>query len=568
MPRSFLLCAAILLLFVGSFRASAAASRPNIVVILADDMGWSDLGCYGSEIETPHLDALARGGVRFTQFYNAARCCPTRASLLTGLYPHQAGIGHMVANDGIPSYQGFLNDRCVTLAEALRPAGYTTLMAGKWHVGSAPGQWPLDRGFDRFWGTPSGGGVYFKETLAIRPEVFFVHNAERIEPPADFYVTDAFTDRAMEFVAEAVTQRRQPFFLYLAHIAPHWPLQAKPADIAKYAGRYDRGWDEVRGRRFARQKEMGLIPADTTLAPREAEAKAWEQVPAEARRELAQRMAIYAAQIDCLDQNVGRLVAHLRRLGQFDNTLVIFLSDNGSSAEGGPGGFSRGQAGAPLGTGSSYASAGLEWANAANTPFRKYKTRTHQGGIATPLIAHWPAGMKSESGRDAESGRLVRAPAHLIDLMPTLLDVAGASYPATHRGQRPLPLEGRSLAPLFDSPSLPLSISPTSPLSVSPTPLLSVSPNSAPRLLCWEHEGNRAVRQGDWKAVAPHRGEWELYDLARDPTEGHDLASRHPEKIRELVALWQQWADRCGVWPQADLVAHRQARGKKKQPAR
>ncbi len=297
----------LLMIVVGALRAAP----PNLVVILADDMGWSDLGCYGGEIETPHLDALARGGLRFTQFYNAARCCPTRAALLTGVYPHQAGIGDMVSDDGLPGYRGFLNDRTVTLAEALRPAGYTTLMAGKWHVGSAPGRWPLDRGFDRFWGTPVGGGVYFAETLAQRPEMFFVAGAERVAPPADMYVTDTFTDRALEFVDEAVARAGKPFFLYLAHIAPHWPLQARPADIAKYAGRYDVGWDEVRARRFARQKTMGLVAADAVLSPRPAEAKPWAELPAERRRELAHRMEIYAAQLDRLDQSGGRVVSHL-----------------------------------------------------------------------------------------------------------------------------------------------------------------------------------------------------------------------------------------------------------------
>ncbi|HVW00270.1 MAG TPA: sulfatase-like hydrolase/transferase [Planctomycetaceae bacterium] len=243
----------------------AAESPPNVIIILADDMGWSDLGCYGGEIETPHLDALARGGVRFTQFYNTGRCCPTRAALLTGLYQHQAGMGHMTGNDGIPSYQGFLNDRCATIAEAIRPAGYTTFLAGKWHVGSARGHWPLDRGFDRFWGTPSGGGVYFRDTLKVRTNVFFASGNERVEPPEDLYVTETFTTQALRFIEEAVMQTRQPFFLYLAHIAPHWPLQAKPADISKYRGRYDAGWDAMRRERFERQRRMGLIPADARL---------------------------------------------------------------------------------------------------------------------------------------------------------------------------------------------------------------------------------------------------------------------------------------------------------------
>jgi arylsulfatase A-like enzyme len=404
------------------------------VIVLADDMGWSDVGCYGGEIETPHLDSLARSGLRFTQFYNAARCCPTRAALLTGLYPHQAGIGHMVGNDGIPSYQGFLNDRCVTLAEALKPAGYTTLMTGKWHVGSAPGQWPLDRGFKRYWGTPSGGGVYFKDTLLVRMNVFFVHGAERIEPPEDLYVTDTFTDRALDFIEQAVTHARQPFFLYLAHIAPHWPLQAKPADIAKYAGRYDTGWDEVRARRFARQQAMGLVPSHATLSPRDPQAKPWNELPESARQELARRMGIYAAQIDCIDQNVGRRVAKLKALGQFDNTLILFLSDNGCSAEGGPGGFSRGREHAPIGTALSYASAGLEWANASDTPFRRFKSDTYEGGMATPFIAHWPSGIQAR-------GELRHEPGHIVDLMPTLLELAGAAYPTERNGA---PIIGRS----------------------------------------------------------------------------------------------------------------------------
>ncbi len=512
---------------------AAETDRPNFIIIMADDMGWSDLGCYGSEIETPQLDALARGGLRFTHFYNTARCCPTRAALLTGLYQHQAGIGHMVANDGIPSYQGFLNDRCVTLAEALRPAGYTTLMTGKWHVGSEPGRWPADRGFDRFWGTPSGGGFYFKETLEIRSERFFVEDNERVAPPDDLYVTDTFTDHALEFVEAAVTRTKRPFFLYLAHIAPHWPLQAKPADIAKYAGRYDEGWDVIRSRRFARQREMGLIPSDTVLSPRDPEAKAWTDMPEPARSDLARRMEIYAAQIDCIDQNVGRLIAKLKELGQFENTLLLFLSDNGSSAEGGPGGFSRGVPGAPLGTARSYASAGLEWANAADTPFRKFKKATHEGGIASPLIVHWPAGI-------AARGELRTQPGHVIDIMPTLLELAGTSHPPAFKDRPLLPLAGRSLVPAFQNRAMP------------------------PAALCWEHEGNKAVRLGDWKAVTRGREPWALYHLATDRTETRDLADQHPDRVRALAAHWQEWASQAGVWEWDELQRHRQARAKAK----
>jgi len=535
--------AAFLSIFsAGHGESAERGSVPNILLILADDMGFSDLGCYGGEIETPHLDALAAGGLRFTQFYNSARCCPTRAALLTGLYPHQAGIGHMVGNDGIASYQGYLNDRCLTLAEAVKGAGYATLAVGKWHVGSAPGQWPLDRGFDRFWGTPTGGGVYFKDTLQIRKEVFFVDGQERIEPPDDLYVTDTFTDRALGFLDQAATQGDRPFFLYFGHIAPHWPLQAKPADIDKYRGRYEIGWDAVRQRRLARQQQLGIVPPDTALSPRDPQARAWSEMPDESRRELAYRMAVYAAQIDCIDQNVGRLVAKLKELNQFDNTLILFLSDNGCSAEGGPGGFSRGHPGAPIGTGLSYASAGLEWANACDTPFRKYKMDTYQGGIATPLIAHWPAGI-------AARGELRHEPGHIIDVMPTLVGLAGATYPAKFRGNSILPPEGRSLAPIFGA---------------------SGGPASA-RVLCWEHQGNKAIRQGDWKAVAQGRGAWELFDLKTDRTETRDIAAQHPEKIRELADLWQAWAARCGVWDWDDLQQHRRDRTKtksKEKPAR
>ncbi len=522
-----------------AYAAVAAAAPPNLIVIMADDMGYSDLGCYGGDIETPHLDALGEGGVRFTQFYNTARCCPTRASLLTGLYPHQAGIGQMTGDHGIPSYQGYLNDRCATLAEVLGAAGYATLITGKWHVGSAPGRWPLDRGFDRYWGPPSGGGVYFKDALQIRTNVFFVHGEEQVKPPDDLYVTDTFTDWALKFIDEAVTRRHKPFFLYLAHIAPHWPLQAKPADIAKYAGRYDVGWDAVRERRFARQKEMGIVPPGAVLSPRHPQAKPWLAVPEVQRRELAHRMAVYAAQVDSIDQNVGRLVTKLKELDQFENTLILFLSDNGCSAEGGPGGFSRGKPGAAIGSGLSYASVGLEWANASDTPFRKFKMHTFEGGIATPLVAHWPAGMKANG---TPAGRLVHEPAHVIDLMPTLAELGGATYPDEVGGRTILRLEGRSLAALItgEAERLPA--------------------DEVPRPLFWEHQGNRAVRLGRWKAVAEHRGRWELYDLENDRTERNDLGSQRPEKVAELVALWKAWAERCEVWEWGALQRHRQRR--------
>ncbi|MBD3676726.1 MAG: arylsulfatase [Planctomycetaceae bacterium] len=480
----------------------SAAERPNIVIVMADDMGYSDLGCYGSEIETPNLDRLAANGLRFTQFYNTSRCCPTRAALLTGVYQHQAGIGHMTGNKGVPSYQGYLNDRCLTIAEALKPAGYRTLTTGKWHVGSKPGHWPLDRGFDRYFGTPSGGGVYFKKSLEIRKNVFFTLGNERIETPEDLYVTETFTDYAIQFVEEAVKEE-QPFFLYLAHIAPHWPLQARPEEIAKYKGRYDVGWDVIRQQRYEKQKKLGIVPEKWKLSPRDPDAVAWNSLTVAKKQDLSHRMSVYAAQIDTIDRNVGRLVEALQKNHILDNTLLMFLSDNGCSAEGGPGGFSRGREGEPIGSPLSYASVGLEWANVNDTPYRQYKMNTHEGGIASPLIVHWPNGLDRQGELEWQVG-------HVMDLMPTCLDVAGAQYPDTYGGKKTIPLAGESLIPAMRG-----------------------KPDKA-RTLFWEHEGNRSIREGDWKLVSNRRGNWELYHLREDRTELNDLAVKHPSRAEEL----------------------------------
>jgi arylsulfatase len=497
---------------------ASAPPRPNIVLMMADDMGFSDLGCYGGEIETPHLDGLAAGGVRFTQFYNAGRCCPTRAALLTGLYSHQAGIGHMTGDFGVPAYQGYLNDRCRTIAEALKPAGYQTLAVGKWHVGSKRGQWPLDRGFERYFGTPAGGGFYFKEALEFRKGFVTLGNDE-VEYPAGAYVSDLFTDYALQFLEEA-SQDERPFFLYFAHIAPHWPLQAKPDDIAKYADRYQSGWEPVREARFDRQKEIGLFGDDLAMSPIDESAQIWENLSPEKRKELARRMAVYAAQIDCIDQNVGRLVARLKLMGEFKNTVFLFLSDNGCSAEGGPGGFRRNDASAPIGSPDSYASAGLEWANVCNTPLRKYKMETHEGGVSSPLIVHWPEGI-------ARRGEFERQPGHVIDLLPTCLDLAGAHATAEKSDPSFLPPEGISLVPAFRGESL----------------------QRGP--LFWEHQGNRAIRDGNWKLVASHNQPWELYNLAGDRSELHNLVEVEPERAADLKERWQDWAERVGVepWP-------------------
>lgn len=402
----------------------------------------------------------------------------------------------MTKDEKEPGYRGHLNHNCVTIAEVLKPAGYTSLITGKWHVGAGEGQLPTDRGFDRFWGVPSGGGFYFKETMKLRPGRDFSANGKLTEPPDDLYVTEDFTDHAIGFVEEAVKEAKKPFFLYLAHIAPHWPLQAKPEEIAKYKGRYDEGWDMVRKKRFARQFESGVVSESVELGPRDPGAKAWESQPESKRKDLAHWMEIYAAQVDCIDRNVGKLVAKLKELGQFEDTLILFLSDNGCSAEGGPGGFSTGKKGAPLGSALSYASVGLEWANVSDTPFRKFKMYTHEGGIATPLIAHWPAVIKTK-------GELRHSAGHVIDIMPTLVEVSGAEYPEAIDGENIKPMEGLSLVTVFKSDA-----------------------ESPQRDLFWEHYGRNAVRRGDWKAVGSKKGPWELYNLKDDPTETYDLAEK------------------------------------------
>ena len=526
--------------------AETRPAKPNILLILADDLGYADIGCHGSEIQTPNLDRLAGNGLRFTEFYNAGRCCPTRASLLSGLYPHQAGIGHMTGDSGLPGYRGDLSKQCVTIAEVLRAGGYRTYMAGKWHVtkteykfartGSRD-NWPLQRGFDRFFGTPSGGGSYFDPATLTRDN-------QLVPPGNDFYYTDAIGENAARFVAEH--DRTRPFFLYVAFTAPHWPLHAKPEDIAKYKGRYDQGWDALREERYQRQLTMGLIDKRWALSPRAAGAPAWKDAKDQPHQ--ARLMEVYAAQVDSMDQNIGRILESLKTARQLDNTLILFLSDNGGEAADvylmpasvqRPLGkeeiqydlapkFSR--AGLPVRTGhgvvpgpaDTYCAYRLPWANASDTPFRYFKEFTHEGGIATPLIAHWPAGIKRK-------GEFERQPGHLIDIMATCVDLAGVKYPAKFNGQTIQPMEGRSLVPAFTGGTIQRS-----------EPLL------------WEHEGNRALRQGKWKLVAKGaNGLWELYDLENDRTELHNLAAEHHGKAVELATLWEKQARRTRMipWP-------------------
>lgn len=519
-----LAAAAIILLVAANGQADEnkpSSNQPNIVLIMADDMGFSDLGCYGSEIQTPTLDKLAAGGLRLTQFYNTGRCCPTRAALLTGLYPHQAGIGHMERFRQAPGYLGHLNRQCVTLGEALSAAGYHTLMTGKWHVGQEYGMWPVDRGFERYYGLLGGAANYFKPDGTYGPMAL---DHKKIHPGGgDFYITDAFTDHAVKFVEESVAKKDgKPFFLYLAYTAPHWPLHARPEDIARYRGKYKAGWDALREARHKRQIELGLVDSGWPLTPRGADAPAWNTLPPKRQEGMDLRMAVYAAQIDRLDQQIGRVVATLTQLNQLDNTLILFLADNGGCAEGGPFGFGDiRKPDTPAGSAGTHASYGEGWANASNTPFRRYKHWVHEGGISTPLIAHWPAGIKPR-------GAIVPQVGHLIDIMPTLLDVAGGEYPKTYDGRDILPAAGRSLASVLKTGQ---------PIEREP--------------IYWEHEGNRAVRQGNWKLVAQHTGPWELYDISQDRTEMHNVAADHPERVKQLSSLYDAWAKKCHVllWP-------------------
>lgn len=515
-----LLCLAICFAVVGTFHGQDAMAeeppRPNVVVILVDDMGFSDIGCYGSEIPTPNLDALAAGGLRFTQFYNTGRCCPTRAALLTGLYSHQAGVGHMTGDYGTPGYRGALNDACVTLGDVARTAGYLSAMTGKWHSGSKePGMLPLAHGFDRFYGVPEGGGFYFQ----VKPGRTVQLNGETVASvdnplPDGWYSTDAWTEYGLKFIDEAIAADK-PFFLYLAENAPHFPLQASARDIARFRGKYRDGWEKLSEQRHKRQVEMGLIDPSWEKAGLPDGVAAWDDLSEQQQDRFDHIMATYAACVFAMDRAVGELVDGLKQRGRLDDTLILFMSDNGGCAESGPNGKSTGD---PT-TAASNWFCGKSWAWLQDTPFRKFKHYNHEGGIATPLIAHWPNGI-------AARGQWRRQPAHVIDILATLVDVCGAEYPTERGGTAILPMEGVSLVPAFAN----------EPLRRGP--------------LFWEHEGNAAVRRGDWKLVRlGGRGSWELYNLASDRTEQHNLAAEQPDRVAELEQLWLAWAKRCHASP-------------------
>jgi len=485
--------------------------KPNIIFILADDMGYSDIGCYGGEIHTPNIDQLADDGIKIRSFYNNARCCPTRATLLTGQYPHTVGMGHMVTLENAKyeagSYQGFLDNKYPTIAEELKQAGYKTYMSGKWHVGERPQHWPLKRGFDHYYGLISGASSYYEIIPQEKGKRHFVLDDKDYPIPTDgFYMTDALTDHAIGYLDdEKKNSGNNPFFLYLAYTAPHFPLHALEPDIAKYEKLYEQGWDITREKRFQKMLKLGVIDKRYQLTERPPNIPAWDN--AKDKKTWVRKMAVYAAMIDRMDQNIGKLIAALKANGQYDNTLVVFLSDNGGCAENMDSRHFNDTT-KKIGERGSYTTYDFPWANVSNTPFKKYKHFMHEGGIITPCIVHWPEKIKPKKGYDDHIG-------HVMDLLPTALELAGIP-------SKDLP--GESLSYLWNSKKV------------------------MDKTICWEHEGNQAMRKGKWKMVKDlEDAAWELYDMNADPTETKDLAEQYPDRVNTMKAEYETWANKVGV---------------------
>lgn len=497
-------------------------SRPNIILIMADDLGYADIGAYGSEINTPNLDRLAAEGIRFKEFYNNSICAPTRASLITGQYPHRAGIGYFDVDLGLPAYQGFLNKESLTFGEVLRNAGYSTLLSGKWHVGKDSLSWPKQRGFDQFYGVLGGGANYFNAyPMPLNGReypVVLLENNKRIHPePDSYYFTNEITDHAVKFIDEQ-HKTGKPFFLYLAYTAPHWPLQALPEDIARYKGKFDKGWDELRKERHATQIQLGLVNSDSKIADHD-DIPQWDYLTFDEQKLWSSRMEVYAAMIDRMDQGIGKVLDKVKDLKKDDNTLVIFISDNGG--EGGSytlGGRGKRYNSGSVGTSGSFDYVFKNWAQVSNTPFRSYKNNMHEGGISSPFIAWYPKKIKANT--------IVKGTGHLIDLAPTFYDLAKAKYPDNFNGITTHSLVGKSLVPVLTG--------------ITP----EVNRNEP---IFWERAGNRAVRKGKWKLVSDFGKTWELYDLENDRGETTDVASINPEVVRELAFDYVQWTARTGV---------------------
>jgi arylsulfatase len=533
-------------------RALAPRGAPNVIVMLADDLGFSDLGCYGSEIDTPNLDGMADRGLRYTDFHVTPMCSPTRASLLTGLNSHRVGVGHVCHSDsGFPGYAMELSEDCATAAEIFKENGYATFMVGKWHLAkdsdlSAGGDdrsWPCQRGFERFYGILDGFTNLHQPHRLVRDN----SQVDVDRYPDDYYFTDDITDQAISLIREAkASYPSRPFFGYFAHGAVHAPLQARAEDIAKYRDAYDQGWDELRATRFARQKELGVIDPDTPLPPRNNEedhdVQAWDELGGREKELFARYMAIYAGMVDNIDQNVGRLRDALAAMGELDDTIFVFTSDNGGSREGEEVGCSNYYMHLIGGSNVDADHARLDllggpqttphyprgWAMASNTPFRLYKINTHAGGHRVPLIISWPAGL------DAGDGRLRRQYQHVTDVLPTLMELTGVRATGRRNGTPTLPIAGTSFAP-----------------SLHDGEAASTHPEQY-----YEMVGHRGMYRDGWEIVTRHQGmtefsddEWELYDLRHDPTEMNDLAAVHPERVAELAEAWERAAWENQVYP-------------------
>lgn len=522
----------VFLSFMGCKPAEKESKQPNIVLILADDMGFSDIGCYGSEINTPNLDRLANEGVRFSQMYNNTKCCPSRAALLTGLYPHQAGVGEMTDVDlPIPEYQGFLNDESVTIADVLGAAGYKTYLSGKWHLGEEPGQWPLDHGFDECFAFINGASSYFdfepyqNQLWPPGNELKLVRNKELASvSDKKFYSTDLYTDEAISFIKN--TQKEKPFFLYLAYTAPHWPLHALPEDIAKYEGKYNDGWDVIRQKRYENLKKLGLIDDSTKLSEKNKSDRDWDKLSDSEKEYESRLMEVYAAMIDRMDKNIGRLMDELKSSGKLDNTVILFLSDNGGCKAGMLAGtkyiHERFNPDALPGTPESFTGYGLNWANVSNTPFREFKSDIHEGGISSPFIIWYPGIFPA--------GKINHTISHIVDVLPTLAELAGTSYPETFQGRKIRPAEGKSLVKIARDKQ-----------------------NAAEQTYYFEHQGNCGLISGDWKIVRFRNKPWELYNLKYDRSETTDLAEKNQAKRNELVDKYDVWAAKNKVLPREEV---------------
>ena len=509
-------------------------NSPNVVIILADDLGFSDIAPFGGEIETPNLQKLAERGIRMSSFYVTPRCSPSRAALLTGKHPHSVGIGVLTTDQRPNGYPGTLSSDHLTLAERLKARGYKTGMFGKWHLSSErevpDAAWPTRRGFDRFRGILSGAASYYQPPL--------VDQEVRVPESAfsdDFYFTDDITEGGEHYIRE---NSGSPFFLYMAYTAPHWPLQSTESDIAKYRERYRTDWVELRDARFARIKEEGLVPSDFELSAEQGHGE-WPETESDWQIE---RMAIYAAQVESLDRGVGRLIKALEDSGELDNTLILFSSDNGGSAEELPPGMAQfsedvcpkvtrqgetvlagNDPTVTPGSARTYQSYGQSWATLSNSPFRMWKRWVHEGGISSPFIAHWPA------GGVATGATVSHAPGHVIDVVASVMEAVGGDHDS----------EGTSLLPIWRNPQI----------------------LGEERPFFWEHIGNAAVRRGRWKLVREWGSDWELYDIEADRGEVHDVADELQEIAHELEILWFEWADSHGVIPWEKMLADHDARG-------